>query len=82
MDQLKIIEENILILIERLKELETLEYRKYVKNIEQYNTSRQFATEMFRTLLLERDRELNKLKNILPSKNWNLFYIININNIV
>jgi len=69
MDQLKIIEENILILIERLKELETLEYRKYVKNIEQYNTSRQFATEMFRTLLLERDRELNKLKNILPSKN-------------
>ena len=65
MNKLKIIERNILGLIERLKELETVEYRESVKNIEQYNCSRKFATEMFRNLLIERD----KLKGIKPTNN-------------
>jgi hypothetical protein len=62
MNQLKIIERNILALIERLKELETIEYRESVKSKEQYDMSRQFATELFRKLLIERETERERLK--------------------
>jgi hypothetical protein len=72
MNQLKIIERNILAIIERLKELETVEYRESIKSKEQYDITRQFATEMFRKLLIDRDREREKrekLKSIKPPEN-------------
>jgi hypothetical protein len=54
---LEIIEDDINATIERLKELETVEYREFAKerNID-INQSKRFVTEKFRALLQLRDR--------------------------
>jgi hypothetical protein len=57
MNMLEIIENDINATIERLKELETVEYREFAsrKNID-INESKRFVTEKFRALLELRDR--------------------------
>ena len=57
MIMLEIIEDDINATIERLKELETVEYREFAtrKNID-LNQSRRLVTEKFRALLQLRDR--------------------------
>jgi len=57
MIMLEIIEDDINATIERLKELETVEYREFAKerNID-INQSKRFVTEKFRALLQLRDR--------------------------
>jgi hypothetical protein len=64
MNKLSNVEYQIEITIERLKEIETVEYRNYIisnHGIERYNISRQIVTDIFRGLLLKRD-ELCKQK--------------------
>jgi hypothetical protein len=51
---LHIIEININIIIHRLRELETPEVRKYYTK-EQLQQSKEFATNLFRSLLIKRD---------------------------
>jgi hypothetical protein len=57
MNMLEIIENDINATIERLKELETIEYREFAsrKNID-INESKRLVTEKFRALLELRDR--------------------------
>jgi hypothetical protein len=66
MMMLEVIEDDINATIERLKELETLEYREFAKekNID-INQSKRFVTEKFRALLQLRDR----LRRSLSSTN-------------
>ncbi len=66
MMMLEVIEDDINAIIERLKELETLEYREFAKekNID-INQSKRFVTEKFRALLQLRDR----LRRSLSSTN-------------
>ena len=69
MIMLEIIEDDINATIERLKELETVEYREFAiaKNID-LNETRRFVTEKFRALLQLRDR-LKLTNRISISKN-------------
>jgi len=54
---LEIIEDDINATIERLKELETIEYREFAKEKKiDINQSKRFVTEKFRALLQLRDR--------------------------
>lgn len=68
MIMLEIIEDDINATIERLKELETIEYREFAKekNID-INESKRFVTEKFRALLQLRDR----LKLVNSPTNFN-----------
>lgn len=64
MNKLFDVEYQIEITIERLKEIETVEYRNFIISkygIERYNIGRQIVTDIFRGLLLKRD-ELKKEK--------------------
>ena len=57
MIMLEIIEDDINATIERLKELETVEYREFAKEKKiDINQSKRFVTEKFRALLQLRDR--------------------------
>ena len=60
MELLQIIEENIKGVINRLKELETIEYRKMYG--ESIHIHKKIATEMFKSLLKNKEYHLQKIK--------------------
>ena len=60
-----IVQQNIEGVIDRLKYLETKKCRREMSK-EQIDQSKKFATEMFRSLLIHRDKLNNK--NICPIK--------------